>query len=128
VNDLGWVSYRRPPGVRVLDLWGLASPEASRQPHKDADWLDTITATHGAGLAILYPDWYEEGAPDDWDPLATMCITSPLTSVARPCVAFYRTAVGDRALLRERMAAFAATLPASVRITLDKDLSDDLNY
>ena len=39
VNDLGWVSYRRPAGVRVLDLWGLASPEASR------------AAAQGRGLA-----------------------------------------------------------------------------
>ena len=29
VNDLGLVSYDRPPGLYVLDLWGLASPEAS---------------------------------------------------------------------------------------------------
>jgi len=125
VNDLGWVSYRRPAGVRVLDLWGLASPEASRTPDKDAGWLDDMTAAHGTGLAIIYPDWYEEGAPDDWDPLATMCISSPRTSVARPCVAFYRTGVGNRTLLRTEVAAFAKTLPASVNISLDADSTYD---
>jgi hypothetical protein len=66
VNDIGWVSYRRPPGVQVLDLWGLASPEASRQPNKDAGWLDDVTAAHGTGLAMIYSEWYREGAPDDW--------------------------------------------------------------
>lgn len=125
VNDIGWVSYRRPGGVRVLDLWGLASPEASRMPDKDTDWMDAMTLTHRTGLAIIYPDWYEEGAPDDWDPLATMCITSPRTSVARPCVVFYRTAVGDRALLTAEVAAFARTLPASVRIVLGRDSTDE---
>jgi hypothetical protein len=125
VNDLGWVSYRRPAGVRVLDLWGLASPEASRQPHKDADWLDAITATHETGLAMIYPAWYAEGAPDDWSPLATMCITSPRTSVAEPCMVFYSTAVGDKAALTAEMAAFARTLPASVKITLGRDSTEE---
>jgi hypothetical protein len=125
VNDLGWVSYRRPAGMYVLDLWGLASPEASRQPVKDADWLDTITRAHGAGLAMIYPDWYEEGAPDDWDPLATMCITGPRISVARPCMVFYSTEVGDQAQLTAEIAAFARTLPASVKITLGRDSTDE---
>ena len=124
VNDLGWVSYRRPAGVSVLDLWGLASPEASRQADKDADWLDTITRAHGASLAMIYPDWYPEGAPDDWDPLATMCITGPRVSIGRPCVVFYSTGVGDKARLTEQVAAFARTLPASVKITLGRDSTD----
>ncbi|HEY4382333.1 MAG TPA: hypothetical protein VGN01_18430 [Acidobacteriaceae bacterium] len=124
VNDLGLVSYRRAPGVVILDLWGLASPEASRTPDKDADWLDTMTRTHSAGLAIVYPDWYEEGAPDDWDPLATMCITARHISVSRPCVVFYSTAVGDKARLAAEVAEFARTLPPSVRITLGRDTAD----
>jgi hypothetical protein len=125
VNDLGSVSYRRPAGVYVLDLWGLASPEASRQAHKDADWLDTITQAHGAGLAMIYPDWFEEGAPDDWKPLATMCITGERVSVARPCMVFYSTGVGDEAALAAEVAAFARTLPASVKMTLGKDSTED---
>jgi hypothetical protein len=125
VNDLGWVSYRRPAGVYVLDLWGLASPEASRRVDKDAEWLDAITREHGAGLAIVYPDWYDEGAPDDWKPVATLCAESPRTSISRPCVVFYCTAVGDAGLLTAEMAAFARTLPAGVKITLGRDSTDD---
>jgi hypothetical protein len=132
VNDLGWVSYRRPAGVYVLDLWGLASPAASRQAHKDADWLDTITRAHGAGLAMIYPDWFEEGAPDDWDPLATMCISGPRVSVARPCMVFFDTGVGGSVGEKERLAAqltaeiaaFARTLPAGVKMTLGRDSTD----
>jgi len=124
VNDLGLVSYRRPAGVRVLDMWGLASPEASRQLDKDAAWLDAITQAHGVGLAMIYPDWYQEGAPDDWDPLATMCITGPRTSIARGCVVFYSTEMGNKAELTAEMAAFARTLPSNVKMTLGRDSTD----
>jgi hypothetical protein len=127
VNDVGWVSYSRPPGVYVLDLWGLASPEAARQKVKDAGWLENVTAEHGAGLAILYPEWFPEGAPDEWDALARMCIAGPRISVGRRCVVFYSTNVGDKALLQRQIAAFARTLPAGVSMTLGQgpDESDD---
>jgi len=124
VNDLGLVSYDRRPGLYVLDLWGLASPAASRQRYKDGDWLDTITRAHGAGLAILYPDWYPEGAPDDWDPLGTMCIASRRVSIARKCVVFYSTALGDQPALQAELAAFTLTLPPTVKMTLGKDTTD----
>jgi len=124
VNDLGWVSYRRPAGVYVLDLWGLASPEASRQPNKDSDWLDAITQSHHAGLAMIYPQWFPDGAPDDWTPLATMCVTSRRPAAGMPCVVFYSTGVGNTAELTAEMAAFARTLPASVKIALGSDSSD----
>jgi hypothetical protein len=124
VNDLGWVSYQRPPGVYVLDLWGLASPEASRQQHKNAAWLDGVTEEHGAGLAIIYPDWYEQGAPEDWDALARMCITSRDATAAGQCVTFYRTEVGDKAELERELAAFARSLPAGTTITLGPASAD----
>jgi hypothetical protein len=124
VNDLGWVSYRRPAGVYVLDLWGLASPEAARQMNKDSAWLDAITRAHGAGLAIIYPQGFKNGVPQEWVPLATMCATSPRPAAGLPCVVFYSTAVGDTARLTAEMAAFARTLPASVKITLGRDSTD----
>jgi hypothetical protein len=128
VNDLGLVSYDRPVGLYILDLWGLASPEASRRVQKDAAWLDAITRTHSADLVVIYPDWYPDGAPGDWRPLATMCITARLVSVARRCVVFYSTPTGDHAALQAQLAAFARTLPPTVKITLGKDsteLDDD---
>jgi hypothetical protein len=125
VNDLGWVSYRRPAGVYVLDLWGLASPEASRRTVKDAGWLEQITSAHHAGMAIIYPDWYPEGAPDEWSALATMCIAGPTISVGRRCVVFYRTEVGDETLLTRQIAAFAKTLPAGVEMTLGRDTTEE---
>jgi hypothetical protein len=123
VNDLGWVSYRRPPGLYVLDLWGLASPEASRQTVKDDIWLDAVTRSHAAGLAMVYPDWYE-GIPEDWKPLGTMCMMSPKVLSAR-CVVFYSTAVGDTAALTAELAAFTRTLPPTVQMTLGRDSTAD---
>jgi len=125
VNDLGWVSYRRRAGVYVLDLWGLASPESARKAIKDADWLDAVTAAHGAGLAMIYPEWFDEGAPDDWTPLGTMCVAGERVSVGRKCVVFYSTGVGDRAALTAEMAAFARTLPEGVRMTVGRDSTDE---
>jgi hypothetical protein len=124
VNDLGLVSYDRPAGVYVLDLWGLASPEASRQTNKNAAWLDTITRTHNAGLAILYPRWYPQGAPDDWQPLGTMCITSRLISIAFKCTVFYSTPQGNHAALQAELADFTRTLPPTVKMTLGADSTD----
>jgi hypothetical protein len=125
VNDLGSVGYRRPAGVYVLDLWGLASPESARQAIKDADWLDAVTAAHGVGLAMIYPDWFDEGAPDDWQPLGTMCVAGERVSVGRKCVVFYSTGVGDRVALTAEMAAFARTLPNEVRVALGRDSTDE---
>jgi hypothetical protein len=125
VNDLGSVSYRRPAGVYVLDLWGLGSPEAARQGVKDADWLDAITSAHNVGLAMIYPDWYDEGAPDDWTPLGTMCLTGERVSVGARCVVFYSTGVGDAAALTAEVAAFARTLPAEVKMTVGRDSTDE---
>jgi hypothetical protein len=125
VNDLGSVSYRRPAGADVVDLWGLGSPEAARQGVKDADWMDAITRAHGAGLAMIYPDWFDEGAPDDWTPLATMCVAGERVSVSRECVVFYSTEVGDTAALTAEVAAFARTLPKEVRMTLGRDSTEE---
>jgi len=125
VNDLGLVSYRRPAGVYVLDLFGLASPEAAHEKHKNAGWMDEITNRHRTGLAIIYPDWYEEGAPDDWKPLGTMCITGDLVSVSRRCVVFYSTAEGNTEELQRQMGEFTRTLPNSVKMTLGRDASGE---
>jgi hypothetical protein len=125
VNDLGLVSYSRPRNLYVLDLWGLASPEASRQRNKDAAWLEDITAKRDAGLAIVYPDWYPEGGPDEWDPLATMCIAvrRPV-AIADRCVVFYSTDRASTAALQAEVSAFARTLPAGVKMTLGQDTTE----
>jgi len=84
-----------------------------------------VTAAHGVGLAMIYPDWFDEGAPDDWQPLGTMCVAGERVSVGRKCVVFYSTGVGDRVALTAEMAAFARTLPNEVRVALGRDSTDE---
>ena len=110
VNDIGLVSFERPPGTYVLDLWGLATTEASTQKVKDAAWLARITAQHEADLAMIYPDWYES-IPAAWTPLGTMCLPHDPEVLARRCVVFYSTRAGATPALREGVEAFARALP-----------------
>lgn len=107
VNDLGLVAYGKPPGTYVLDLWGLASTEASTRQHKDAGWLGEITQRHDAALAIIYPTWYE-GIPAEWAPLGSLCLAA-----TNHCAVFYSTEPTRRAELGEDLARFRQTLPAT---------------
>jgi len=77
------------------------------------------------GLAMIYPDWFDEGAPDDWTPLGTMCVAGERVSVGQKCVVFYGTGVGDTAKLAAEMSAFARTLPAEVKMTVGRDSTDE---
>ncbi len=107
VNDLGLVAYGKPNGTYVLDLWGLASTEASTRQHKDAGWLRGITQRHDAALAMIYPSWFES-IPTDWMPLGSLCLAS-----TNHCSVFYSTEQTRRAELQGDLARFAKTLPAT---------------
>jgi hypothetical protein len=119
VNDLGLVSFQRRPGAYVLDVFGLASPEASRQAVKNAEWLQGITARHGVKLAMLYPEWFQ--IPSSWSPIAKMC--QPRIPVVSPiqCVLFYATTPDAAPEIRADLTRFAATLPKDVPMIFDPD-------
>jgi hypothetical protein len=112
VNDLGWVSYRLDPSIYVLDLWGLASNEAVRQARKTPAWLDEITRRHGAGLAMIYDEWFE-GIPASWTKVGILRLSSA-SIVASDPVTFYATGAGDPAEIRRQLNAFAPSLPKGV--------------
>ncbi|RSL16215.1 hypothetical protein EDE15_1726 [Edaphobacter aggregans] len=109
LNDLGLVSYQRPAGVYVLDLFGLASPEASRQVDKTAPWLDDIVQRHGVHMAMLYPAWFQ--IPSSWTPLAKLCLDRPHQVVSESCVVFYSTSAPTLEQTRAAVARFARTVP-----------------
>ena len=115
VNDIGLVSYQRPQGVYILDVFGLASPEASRQIDKTAPWLAGIVERHGVQMAILYPDWFR--IPPAWAPLAKMCLDSQNQHVAEQCVTFYSTSEATRPASLLSLQHFAPTVPQGVDIT-----------
>jgi len=122
VNDLGLVSYQRPAGVYILDVFGLASPEASKQTEKSADWLEDITRRHGVDLAILYPSWFR--IPPSWTPLAKMCDSDEVKVIGDRCVVFYSTEEQSKEEIRAEIARFAPSLPAGVILQMDPALRE----
>jgi hypothetical protein len=110
VNDLGWVSYDLPPSIYVLDLWGLASNESLRQPHRDAAWLDGITREHNIGLVMIYREFFES-IPDDWTKTGVLDVTGRLVTPAHNQVFFYVTNSGDKPGILKELQEFAKTLP-----------------
>ena len=117
VNDLGLTSYRRAPGVYVLDLAGLASLEAASVQDKNATWLEGIVNRHHVGLAILYPNWFQ--IPSSWTPLAEMCLPAPPQIAGGRCVVFYATSPATVAEIRDDLVRFAPTLPRQVHFELN---------
>jgi hypothetical protein len=112
VDDLGLVSFDRPRGQYVLDLFGLGSVEAAREKDKSAAWLDGITRRHEVGLVAIYP-YYKE-LPKSWRPLGKLCLTGPTPIVAERCVAYYATGLAAEPETERAFAAFVRTLPEDV--------------
>lgn len=117
VNDLGLVSFQRTPGVYVLDVYGLASEEASRQTSKTAAWLEQIVKRHGIGLAMLAPDWFH--IPAAWTPVAKMCVPNERINIAEQCIVFYSTTPETEGVIRADLTRFAVTLPRDVVFYFD---------
>lgn len=117
VNDLGLTSFERPQGVYILDLVGLASPEASREVHKTPAWLKNITEEHGIDLAILYPEWFH--IPPSWTPVAKICTPENMKELGGQCVVFYSTEDRATQTIREEFARFAPTLPSEDIVQTD---------
>ncbi len=114
VNDLGLVSYRRRPGMYVLDLWGLASAEVAQQPHRTTAWMDAIVRTHHVGLVVIYPLWFPP-PPPDWTPLGEICLSDTPVVLGNACVSYYATPEAP-AELEGQFDAFIRTLPVGTTI------------
>jgi hypothetical protein len=108
INDLGLVSYRRPPGVYVLDLWGLAWYEAG-VVDRTPEWLAHSVAERHVGLAMLYPEWYR--IPGSWTHIGELCIDRQPVILGGQCVGFYGATPAATAELEPELRRFAATLP-----------------
>ena len=115
LNDMGLVSYRRPPSVRIVDLWGLASLEASRHPEKSPAWLDEITRREHTDLVVITRSWYPGVAPS-WIPLGGLCMASSqdMLIASDACASYYATSPAAAIQLSAQLQQFALTLPASV--------------
>jgi hypothetical protein len=123
VNDLGLVSFRKPKERYVLDVYGLASVEASQQSPKTAEWLEDIVRRHNVQLAMIYPDWFD--IPPGWIPEARMCLKTNPVVVAEPCVVFYSTTSEAAPEIQKDLARFSQTLPQNVRFSFSPQKDDD---
>ena len=115
VNDLGLVSYRRRPGMYVLDLWGLASPEAASQKIKSTAWLDEIVRRHKVGLVVIYPLWFPP-TPSDWTLLGELCIDEPPVVLGGSCVSYYATPSASLPELQDEFDDFVHTTPRGITV------------
>ncbi|GGA74620.1 hypothetical protein GCM10011507_27540 [Edaphobacter acidisoli] len=119
VNDLGLTSFQRRKGSYVLDLYGLGSLEAARQPEKTPEWMEAMVKKHGIGLAILFPEWFQ--IPRSWTPVAKLCVPEPIFVLPEKCVVFYSTSQDATALIRRDLERFAPTLPKDDAFWFDPD-------
>ena len=110
VNDLGLVSFHRPPGTYVLDLWGLASVEAARERNKTTAWLDTTVRAHNVGLVMIYQGWFSP-PPADWTYIGQLCLPDTPLALGGSCVSFYGTPATSVDDLRDHFDDFVNTLP-----------------
>ena len=115
VHDLGFVSFRNPS--YVLDLWGLASPEAlaNRFAGRDSSWMDELVRRHGAGLVMIYDDGT---APRSWVRLARLHLGSEWTVTGNDVVTFFASNPAEAGALAALLAKFAPSLPPGVRLEL----------
>jgi hypothetical protein len=109
VNDLGEVAFRHGDGY-VLDLFGLASIEAARQPKKDEAWTGAMVREHDAGLVMVYPNLF--GIPNDWSKIGDLCLKRAVKGLGNRCVSFYSTQPEGTPALRKEFSLFAKTMPS----------------
>ena len=114
VNDLGLASFQRRPHAYVLDVYGLASPEAARQKVKTAPWLEGIVAEHHVDLAVLFPIWFS--IPKSWVPVAKMCEDAERIVIAERCIVYYSTRPASEPQIRASLQTFQRTLPTGVKL------------
>lgn len=112
VNDLGLVALYSDS--YVLDLWGLAVPEAL-EGAGDQAWVDSAAAASGVNLAVVYPDRFEGLL--HWERIAVMELQPPLVVCADGSVEVKAAPWADADSLYKIVEEFSATLPDGVEFT-----------
>ncbi len=113
VNDLGLVSMGYDE--YVLDLWGLATPDAILGA-ADPLWVDSVAALHGVKTAIVYRD--ELPGIQHWTHVARMNIKPPLVVCVSGGVDFLAAPWASADSLKYLIDAFAKSLPEGIDIVV----------
>lgn len=113
VNDIGYISYASEGQYYVLDLYGLANPDALKTKNKTTQWMNDITHRHHTGLVMIYTDWFPP-LPSSWTWLGDLDRTQNTHVVIRNSVSFYATPDADLPKLRTELTEFTHSLPPGV--------------
>lgn len=109
VNDLGLVCLGYDH--YVLDLWGLAVPEAL-QGSENPLWVDSSAQASGVNCAIVYRD--ELPGIQHWTPVARMELAPPLVVCVSGGVDFLSAPWASADSLELMVRDFAFTLPGGI--------------
>lgn len=93
-NDIGWLAWGG--GGRVLDLWGLASPEARRarlggNGSGSPGWAARIVSAQNVRYAMIYDRWIYEGIGSNWQKVAVLDMSDLPWALAGEDVSIYAT-------------------------------------
>ncbi len=113
VNDLGCVAFHADH--YVLDVWGLASPEALtlKRRQSSAVWMDSLAQRHGVKLAMIY-DHYYPLLPKQWVCIGKLFLGRRKVTTDQTVVSFYAVKPEIAAQLHAQLRLFSATLPSGV--------------
>jgi hypothetical protein len=114
VNDIGAVSFLGE--VPVHDLVGLADAEVARariERRFDRRFVADLVARRGVDLVVVYESWFPGQIPAEWERLARWTVEPPFWEGT---VSFFAPRPESAGELRAALAAYAARLPAGVRV------------
>lgn len=115
VNDIGLISWQN--ASYVLDLWGLASPEArvARLEGGHPGWAGEMAAAQGVDFAMVYDKWIDEGLGADWVKIGEFWLTRSGGFLGDYHVSFYATSPGAIDRVAAAVAAWVPTLRPDTR-------------
>ena len=82
-------------------------------------FIPLLATAHGVKAAMIYDKWFASAVGPDWVRLATLSVTRPKGAIGDWKVAIYATDAANAAALRDRLVAFAPTLPGEAVLTLE---------
>jgi len=121
VNDIGWPSWRND--AYVLDLWGLAAPEArdlrlrSGRGDPVGEWAARLAAERGIRYAMIYEHWIREGIGSHWLAVATLKLDGRAGLVGGDTVKISATDPAFEAPLRAALRELKRELPSGAILT-----------
>jgi hypothetical protein len=116
VNDVGAIGYLAD--VKLLDVWGLASPDTAllkRRGEFTSAALAQLAERDAAEIAIIYPSWLGEygGVPPNWQKVGEWRVTNNVV-LGENGMSFYAVTAEARERLIENLAKYSGRLPADV--------------